>query len=120
MNRSELIRLFVLAEISDDYEEIEHISENVTKRARACGMSSQAKDVQAALAELLELGLAKAYLLSCTDPVVEIQGVPPLDQFGEYYFWITDKGQEAHASWRKEWPLDDEDSLLPGWSLRTE
>jgi len=115
MTRGELIRMFVLSEISDDYEEPEHIFDNVSKRARICGIDLKPEDIRAAVLELIGFGLAKAYRLSTRDPVVEVQGVPPSTQFADYYFLITEKGRGAHSTWRKEWPLDDEDSLLPGW-----
>jgi hypothetical protein len=115
MNRYELVRMFVLSDISDDYEEPEHISSNVRERAGICGMEVQVDDIRNSLHDLVESGLAKAYRLT-VDPPEVFQGMPPIDQFLNYYFWITEKGLETLSSKRDQWPLDEEDVLLPGWS----
>jgi len=117
MSQHDLIRLLVLVEISDDYEEPEHVYENVAKRARLCGMVIQFVDVRTALMELVGSGLAKAYRLSTTAQAMEIQGFPPVDQVHEYYFWITEKGKGIVDSTRGDsWPFDDEGDLRPDWS----
>lgn len=117
MKRYELIRLLVLVDISDDYEEPAHIYQNIAERAGILGITVRPQDVDGALADLTESGLAKAYKLSTRAPATEIQGVPPLGRFQDYYFWITEKGKAVVDSTRDEqYPFDDEGGILPGWS----
>lgn len=120
MRYRSLLRLLVLAEVSDDYEEVDHIFENVSARARLCQVAVQVDDVCATLADLVGLDLARAYRLSTTSPAVEVS--IPLDrkQLKNYYFWITEKGKEWLHSSRDQWPFDEEDSLVPGWSLQAD
>jgi hypothetical protein len=115
MTHHDLVHQFVLAEISDDYEEPEHITENVLERARICGMLLEPQDVCKTLIDLTESGLAKAYSLS-VHPPAEVRGAPPMDQLQDYYFLITPKGEKILLSKRDQWPLDEEDCLRPGWS----
>lgn len=114
MKRLDLLRLFVLAEVSDDYEELSHISENVLKRAELCGLAVRPDDVRTLLLGLVEAGLAKAYDLSA-DPPVAVQGPLPADRLLSCYFWITPEGRDVLVSTRDQWPLDDEDRPRQGW-----
>jgi hypothetical protein len=121
MNRQKLVRLFVLMEISDDYEEPEHIYRSVAKRAAICGVDVSEEDVRKSLRDLVGSGLAKAYELSTREPFAqEIEGWPSLGCFQDYYFWITTEGKGALSILRDQSSLDDEDGLAPGWSAPTE
>jgi hypothetical protein len=121
MNRNGLKRLLVLTEIADDYEEPGHIYENVAKEAKLCGMAIEPSEILKILVDLIESGEAKAYrLLPVKGPAGEVQGVPSLDELGDYYFWITKKGLEARSSSADNWPFDGEGELLPGWSSPAE
>jgi hypothetical protein len=115
MNRTELIRLGVLLEISDDYEEPAHVHQNLVERLKVCGLAVTSEDIRMSLIDLIQSGLATAYWLG-TDSDEEVQGLPPLDRFQDFFFRITDEGNRVLEIWRKEWPLDEEDELLPGWS----
>src|SRR5580658_9829593 len=103
MNRVVLIRLGVLLEISDDYEEPTHVHGRLTERLGICNVLVAPEDVQRSLIELVEGGLAKAYWLGA-DSDEEVQGLPPLDHFQDYYFLITDEGLSTLVVWRKDWP----------------
>jgi hypothetical protein len=116
MERKNLFRLAVLLEISDDYEEPTHIYRMVAQRLGICEIVVNPEEVQASLIGLVELGLARAHRITGIGPVEDIQGVPAIHHLQDLYFWITDEGRAALAVWRHEWPLDDEDELLPGWS----
>lgn len=74
-----------------------------------------------AVSELVLDGLAKAYLLSSTEPFsTELQGMPPVDVVEEYfktYFYITKKGWDFHLSDDTWGPFDDEGNVLPNWHL---
>lgn len=120
MTRQELIRLLVLAEISDDYEEPCHILERVARSARICGASASVEDVRSALLGLITSGLARAYWLSPREDASEFNGIPPAQKFSEYYYYITPKGKHALAASRSKWPFDPEGSLLPGWTISVE
>ena len=117
MNPVELIRVFVLCEIMDDYEEVEHITENITKLGAQCGVVIQKQDVVDALVSLTEHGFAKAYRLGRTTK--EIEGVPSLDDildpdlYTRCYFWATPKGNNEHTRLRSldAWPFDEEGEL---------
>jgi hypothetical protein len=120
MNHKELVDLAALLEISDDYEEPVHIHHRVAKRLGICGVVVAPDEIRGALIDLLGSGLAKAYWLGGPGPVEELSGLPALDRFQDYYFWITDEGKRALAVRRRQWPLDEEDEILPGWSPPSE
>jgi hypothetical protein len=113
VKRQDLLRSLVLSEISDDYEEPGHVYENVSRRAELCGMTVLPDDVGSVLIDLTNAGDAKAYWL-WVDPPREIQEVLSLAHIHGYYFLITDKGKGSLLSGRHEWPLDEEDCVLPG------
>jgi hypothetical protein len=115
MTREELLRLSVLMSIADDYEEPVHVYGCVEGDFGLCGLPVSPGDTQKALIELTESGLAKAYYLG-PGPVKELEGIPPFDGSGSYYFLITDDGRRSLAEWRKDWPFDDEGELIPGWA----
>ena len=124
-DRSELIRMFVLNEISDDYENFHWISEQVTKLGTKCGMKIRSSEILDALGNLVGAGLAKAYRLSTTQPVKEIAGFPNRDEIERCYvksaqsycyFWITGQGRHRQSSIENDWPFDDDGSLRKDWS----
>jgi len=87
---------------------------DVTKLAAKLGFTVGRSEIVHALAKLIEDGLAKAYILSSTEPSRELEGMPPLDVVEEdfkTYFYITKKGMDLHLSddaWR---PCDDEEEV---------
>ena len=100
MNRSELVRWLVLNEISDDYENVDQtILRHVNEAGAEYGLIIERSEVVDSLAKLIVDGLAKAYLLSSTEPhSTEIRGVPSLDVIEENfqtYFYITKEGMGA-------------------------
>lgn len=117
MNRKELVRRMVLNEISDDYEHVDQIIlPNVARECAKLGFVVERSHIVDALREFIEGGLARAYLLSSTEPAKELQGMPSLDVIEEYfktYFYITPKGMELHLSDDTCWPLDDEGNPRP-------
>jgi hypothetical protein len=84
VSRSELVRVFVLNELADDYEEFDHISENVIKLGVDCGLTIHSSEILDALMYLIESGLAKAYRLG-GPTAEEIQGVPPRDEIEHWW-----------------------------------
>ena len=91
------MRRLVLSAISDDYENVDQvILRQVAEVGAGCGLAIERSDIVEALAGLIQEGLAKAYLLSGTEPFcTELPGMPPLDVIETYfqtYFYITKKG----------------------------
>lgn len=102
----------VLDEISDDYENVDQIIlPNVANQCAKLGFVVERPQVVKALAELIANGLAKAYLLSSTEPAKELPGMPPLDMVEDHfetYFYITKKGMDLHLSDDAWWSFDEE------------
>jgi hypothetical protein len=78
MNRGELVRLLVLNAISDDYENVDQaILRYVVEQLAKLGMAIERAEIVIALGGLIQDGLAKAYLLSGTEPYsTELRGMP--------------------------------------------
>jgi len=102
----------VLNSICDGYENVDQcILGDVAKDGAECGLTIERSEVVEALAGLVEDGLAKAYLLSPTEPFcTELQGMPQVDaveEFFETYFLITQKGMDLHLLNDGPWLLFD-------------
>jgi hypothetical protein len=82
MTRAELIRVFVLREICDDFEDIERISNWVTECGSKCGLTVSHDDIIQALRELIELGQAKAWDLGRwpDPPAADDPETPPREE----------------------------------------
>ena len=105
MNRSPLIRLFILNAIADDYEDLPRILKEVSDLGGKSGVTIASAEILPELINLIETDLAKAYRLSPILPVEEIDGVPPPGEIEGCYFWITAKGSAELRS--AEWPFGD-------------
>jgi hypothetical protein len=92
----------VLDAICDDYESVDQvILPHVAKLCGEFGISVERSEVVAALAGLVEDELARAYLLSSSEPAKELQSMPSLDVIEENfqsYFYITKRGMDVHLS----------------------
>ena len=116
MKRGELVRLLVLNAISDDYENVDQvIFRDVVEQLAKLGMAIERAEIVSVLGGLIQYGLAKAYLLSGSEPFsTELHGMPTLDVVEEHYktyFYITKKGTHLLVSNRTEWPFDDEGNV---------
>jgi hypothetical protein len=127
LSRSQFLRRLVLNWITDDFENVDQvILRHVAEDAAKCGLTVERPEVVAALAGLIEDGLAKAYILSgdSRDPFAgELQGMPPMDEVEEYfktYFYATKKGLDLHTSEDAWWPFDDDGNLRPDWHLTSD
>ena len=115
--RNELVNLFVLDAISDDYEDMERIANEVHSLGSRCGLSVTDDDISQGLITLITRGLAKAYRLYPSHrPPEEIQGVPQPGNFPDLYFLITDKGTELQLAGWDQWPFDENNELRKDWS----
>ncbi len=120
MNRRELVRLFVLDWIRDNWENVDQlILAKVAEMGAECGLTIDRSEVVNALAGLVGDGLATAYRFAGEESV-DIEGMPPLDTVEEdfvTYFRATEKGMELHLSDQPGWPFDESGDLRPGWRL---
>ena len=106
MDRQTLIQHLVLDMISNDYENVDQtILEDVNKYAPEYGVTVTRTDVVAALEQLVAQGLAKAYVVAGTPPLlVPFAGMPALDVVEEddyknkNWFIATAKGRHLMAS----------------------
>jgi hypothetical protein len=122
MNRSELVRLMVLNEISDDYENVDQIIlPHVAQDGAKLGLTIERSEIVDAMAGLIKDGLAKAYLLSGREPFsTELQGMPAINLVEEdfkTYFYITKKGMDLQLRDDTWWPFNDEHEPRPNWHL---
>jgi hypothetical protein len=129
LSRSEFVQRLVLNWITDDLENVDQvILRHVAEDAAKCGLTVERSEVVAALAGLIEEGLAKAYILSgvpgfSKGPPRQFQGMPPVEVVEEdfrTYFYATKKGMDLHLSDDTWWPFDDEGKPLPDWHLTSD
>lgn len=94
------LRQFVLASVSDDYEEVEMIRSDILKMAEP-GSSVQPEEIVSTLADLVREGCVDVYRLYSLPPYKERV---PFDaaQVSELYFLITDRGIELLEKYRAE------------------
>jgi hypothetical protein len=88
-----------LNSICDDFENVDQvILRDVAEGGAKCGLTIERPEVVEALAGLIEVGLAKAYILSAypNDPSRELQGMPPMDVIEENF-------KTYFSSRRREW-----------------
>jgi hypothetical protein len=97
MDRTELVKQFVLSEISDDYENVDQrIFPKVAAIGRRHGFNIERSDIVDSLITLVADGLAEAYILSSREPFsTRLDRMPAIDtpelDF-KTYFLITKKG----------------------------
>jgi hypothetical protein len=123
MTRAELIRLFALNSFCDDYEDIEQITLSISRDSTDCGMTISPAEIIDVLRELIEMGYAKAWRLSCRgEPPKEYDGMPPLEDVEpfEAYFYITPEGMKIHMADHPGWPFDDNGELRRDWTPPTD
>jgi hypothetical protein len=121
VDRRELVLSFVLNSICDDCENVDQIILNqVAADGAKCGLTIERGEIVDALSRMIEDDLAKAYILSCWEPAIELQGMPNIEvpeEYFETYFYITEKGMGLHESDKAWWPFDDDGELRPDWRL---
>jgi hypothetical protein len=124
MNRAELIRLFALNSFCDDYVDIEQITLSISRDSLDCGMTISHAEILQSLRELIEMGYAKAWRLSCWGkPPEEYEGMPPPEDVKHpwgAYFYITPEGMKFHLADHPGWPFEDKGELLKDWTPPTD
>jgi hypothetical protein len=124
MLRTDLIKLLVLDEVADDYENFYEIKTEVVAAGVDCGLKIEPAEIAGALVDLLADGFVKAYRLY-PGPVQEVPSSAAAASLpsealtvcsysdqrpGDRYYLPTPKGRELHQN--AEWPLDDEGRLV--------
>ena len=117
-DRAELLRMFVLDAIADDYENLEIICTDVSAMSTRCGLLIQCSDVTQALVSLIESGLASPYKLRPT--AEKIEGIPAIDALRDYYYLVTEKGREVQLSDYAGWPFGENGELRKDWVVPTQ
>ena len=110
ITRHDLLRILVLNEASDGYQDFERIERESKLVAIRCGVVPTSDEIAAAISKLIRDGLLKSVWLSPHDPPREIVGVPSVTDFHRVYFFQTKSGEQEHAA--SLWPLDDEGNVL--------
>jgi hypothetical protein len=116
MDRNEILRMFILDVIADDYENLEKIQNEVGKLGIRAGLGIEPPEITRELIGLIKSGLVRAYRLSPTQPVEEVQGVPPPQEVDGLYYWLTDEGKEIQLADYPHWPFDETGNLRRDWS----
>jgi hypothetical protein len=114
VSRSELVRLFVLDTIADDYEDSETIGERVVKLGSQCGMDICIPEITGAVFELVNSSLAQAYVLSPAAPPVKAT-VTSVGDIDKYYYWLTREGQEIQSAEIDSWPFNQDGHVRDEW-----
>ncbi|HLJ45623.1 MAG TPA: hypothetical protein VKU01_06435 [Bryobacteraceae bacterium] len=114
-SRSDLIQMFVLDAIADDYENLAHIKIDVTSLSSRAGLAVEPGEVTDALIRLIERGLATAFNLRGWNPPEEYPGIPPSCDIDEYYFWTTSEGKKVQLADYPEWPFDEDNNRRNDW-----
>lgn len=117
-DRAELLRMFVLDSIADDYENLEIICGDVSAMSTRCGLLIQCADVTQALISLIASGLASPYKLRPT--AIKIEGIPAIEALGDYYYLVTEKGREVQLSDYAGWPFGENGELRKDWTVPTQ
>jgi hypothetical protein len=107
MQRNEIIDTLVLNEVSDDYEDLDHIVSGIATLPFAFPLKIEVHEVEAALQRLIASGYVQAYDLFVLPPLnAQIPGPLKPEEIDRYYFLQTAKGKTLHAS--LAWPPDDQ------------
>jgi hypothetical protein len=122
VTRRLFVRRSVLDSICDDGENVDQIILlEVNMNSDKTGVTIDRAEVIDALTQLVEGGLAEAWILSeWPGKSVKVEGMPPMDAIEENfitYFFITEKGKKAHLSDDTWYPFDDDGNLRPDWRL---
>jgi hypothetical protein len=112
MTRAELIHMFVLDSMCDDYEDIERITDWAVESGSRCGLTISHDDIIQALRELIDMGRIKAWDLTkwpeVATPGYEISPLNPR-------FARTDDGLAFWKISAANGPFDEDHNLRQSW-----
>lgn len=115
VSRENLLKIFVLNELADDFENLEMVAGECGILAAKCGIRIVDKDVIETIAALIKDGSLRAMWLSRADDPRPIEGVPANEDFYRVYFAHTDAGVRRHSE--NPWPLDDYGNAVPDLTI---
>jgi len=114
-DREELVRMFVLDTVADDYEDFPRVVVTVGALGRRCGLTIGGPEVLAALEELVRVGWVTAWRLSPTRPAEVVPGVPERTEMDECYFLVSEAGARRQAEEFAGWPFAEDGGLRADW-----
>ena len=95
MTKTQLLEIFVLNEVSDDYENLQYIVEHVQKWSAEYGLTPTRFEIVKALISLVEAKLIFAVFLSPKAPnVTEITDIT--GKMDDLYYYQTSAGKTLH------------------------
>ena len=103
MSREELLRLFVLDSMADDYEAVPEIMRGVGALAAECGIEISRDEVVTSLRALIEAGLVRAWSVGHRNQLREEAFVPPVAEADRYYYLPTEAGRDIHTEFAALW-----------------
>ena len=113
MTEKDLLEIFVLNEICDDYENLQHIEARIQPWSAEYGLSFSTAEIQQSLCTLLEAKLIAAYdLRELVDHPVAIEGSIPTEDLASLYYFLTADGIKHHQ--RNDQFFGDNGDLLEG------
>ena len=95
MTKTQLLEIFVLNEISDDYETLQYIVEHVQAWGAEYGLTFTESEIARALMSLVEAKLVLAVVLSPKPPHVT-EMADPTGKMEDLYYYQTPEGKTLH------------------------
>ena len=115
--RRELLKMFVLDTLADDFEHFSKIVSETRHLSQACGVVVEHREIGDALNELLRLGWVEAYRLRPDGPAILLQVQQVTNDQGVYYL-LTESGRDAQVREYADWPFNSDSSLREDWDIR--
>ncbi len=96
IENNRVFRDFVLEAVSNDYESIDQILEQVVSWSNNQGLIPTHEDIVGILENTIKEGYVQAYLLSAEEPRIQVVEFSP-DRLDRLWFYVTPKGKEIVA-----------------------
>ena len=95
MTKTQLLEIFVLNEVSDDYENLQYIVEHVQKWSAEYGLTPTRSEIVTALISLIEAEMISAFDLSAKSPIV-IDVTDLTGKMDDLWYYQTPAGKTLH------------------------
>ena len=114
LDNNELVRIFILDEVCDDFEPLDMVVHNVESRSREYGLLISSATIVEAMTTLLTDDLVAAYdLINQPQPQTPVTGQITNSDMLKYYYYLTKQGRAAHRA--NSIFFDDEGTLLKAY-----
>ena len=100
---NQILKEQVLRAISDDYEDLKTVLEDVTGWTAERGITVDRQAVLKALEALICEGYAQAYSLSASLPGKSEPVIYSADRADDLWFYVTPKGKQLALQLQEEW-----------------